>query len=187
MKKNVLLLVIGILVMLPFGVKAYSIDITNDESSKSKCVKVADECTNGKCVSRCEIYIKDNTTPLTSAITIILKPDYDTLVISDITAADGFTYSGDTATAVFTPTDPLGVTATSFKLASYTVTYPEGTDCSMSIGLSTEEVVPVPTPDPVPNPPHTGVSLPVVVLIGALGISVITYAMTNKNKKMYKI
>ena len=188
MKKNILLLVIGVLVILPFSVKAYAIDITNDEAtSKTKCVTLQCDNGDGNCVNQCEIYIKDNTTGITDPITIVIKPDHNTEVISDITAADGFTFSGTADSAVFTPTSPLGITDTNFKLASYKVTYPRGTDCGLSIGFSTSEIKPVPTPTPTPEPPHTGVSLPVVVLVGALGLAVLSYAVTNKNKKMYKI
>ena len=187
MKKNILLLVIGVLVILPFSVRAYAIDISSDEAtSKTKCVTIQCDNGSGNCVNQCEIYIKDNTEGITDPINIVLKPKYTELVISDIVAADGFTFSGTASSAVFTPSSPLGVTDTSFKLASYKVTYPKGVDCSIDIGFTTEEVVPVPTPT-TPSQPNTGVSLPVVILASALGLAVISYSVTNKNKKMYKI
>ena len=185
MKKFIMLLVLGILVVLPIKVRGFAIDITNDKTSKTRCEE-SELCEDGDyCVSNCVIYIKDNTDGIVDPITLVIRPKLSTTEVSDITAADGFSFSGSASAAVFTPTSPVGVTDKEFKIASFKLTYPVGTDCSWSVGFTEEEIVEV--PKPTPNQPSTGVSLPVAILIGGAALAVITYTMTNKNKKMYKI
>ncbi len=179
MKKFFMLLVVGIL-LLPMAAKALSFEIDAREDSCTECTEPVD----GVCTTICTIYIKNNTGGL-GEIKLEIVPASG-VTISDVTTFEGWTYSGTLNNAVFQSLLP--VDESSFALATFKQTFSSSIeDCSPTIRLEDGKEYPIPTPEPTPEPPHTGVSLPVVILLGGAVLAITLYTITNKNKKMYKI
>ena len=81
-----------------------------------------------------------------------------------------------------------GVIDESFLLANVTLTYAKGVDCTLLMSFEGTNITITQEQEQTQEPqPNTGVSLPVVVLIGGAACAVLLYSITNKNKKMYKI
>ena len=177
MKRFISLLVIGVLLLLPIGAKALSFGI---EGSCGEC----DEATEGICTTTCTIIVNNNTGDL-GEVKVKITPATG-VTISEVTAASGWTYSGTIDEAYFQALLP--VSESKFTLATFKQTFSKSIqDCSPTIELEDGKTYIVPTPEPKPDQPNTGVSLPMVILIGGAAVAVVLYSVTNKNKKMYKI
>lgn len=180
MKKFISLLVLGVLLLVPIGAKALSFEIDVREDSCTECTEPVD----GVCTTICTIAIKNNSGDLGEVKLQIIPATGVT--ISEVTAANGWTYSGTISDATFQSLLPVSDSA--FTLATFKQTFSSSVeDCSPTIRLEDGKEYQIPTPEPTPNPPHTGVSLPVVILIGGVVVAITLYTITNKNKKMYKI
>ena len=179
MKKFIMLLVLGVLMFLPMRAMALSFAIDEDKLSCTDCEETGDQC-----VTICTVAIKDSTETLEEIVLSIVPATGVT--ISDITPFGNWTFSGSYSSATFT--NLLGETNSAFTLFTFKQTFDKSiTDCSPMIRLVDGKEYIVPVPEPTEEPAKTGVSLPVVILVGGAVLAITLYTITNKNKKMYKI
>ena len=180
MKKSLFyVLAICAMFILPFSVKAAELGVSCEKSCPTE---------NGKCEQTCKINITGNKESFTLLVpTLTLTGDADKVTVKSVSGADGWTASqtrnGNTVTFNFIAT--TAVTASDFTLGTFVLELEDASvNCSGTFKLSDAEVeITTTTTETV----STGTTLPLVILACGAGIAVITYIVSNKNKRLYKI
>lgn len=180
MKKILTVIALSIVLLLPLGVNAAStgkIELPCDKSCPNEAT--------GKCEATCKIKISGNTGSLNEFKGTIQFVG-EGVTIKSVTAADGWTNLGGTSTDLSFLAAPE-VSAASFEVATIVLEIEDAaTNCSLklvnpSVGTTVETEIKQTTTV------KTGATLPIAVVVCGIGAAGVIYALTRKNKKMYKI
>lgn len=181
MKKLISIILLSMVLVLPLGAKAVSMDIQGECQKPKACV---DE---KACISTCTIKIKNNnSTNLESFTGTVTAKQENGVTIEKVTAGSdwniGPVVTGNrSASFTLTPkTTPF--TKSESQLVTVEVKHAKDVDCSIELTqgdttITIEETTQV----------KTGASLPIAIIAGGLGVALVIYASTKKSKKLYKI
>ncbi len=188
MKKYLLMLVFVMMLAMPMMVSAANKVIIEDE--------VAKEGTDGKWYTRTAVYLdveEGATKTVTKSEGLMGTLTEVGEGVDDITVEDSenfvLTYNETTKTVDFELAASKGASydMTGKVLLGYITThYDQGVDkadCGYKITIGDASG----THDPDPENPETGVSLPIIVLGGALVVGLGALVLTKNKTKMYKI
>ena len=181
-KKLLSILVIGVLAI------AFPLKASAAPSITGSCEKDETNCPDDVCQSVCTIRITGNDTTLqTFEGDLVFTPSDGGQIVS-VTPGDEWTnLSGNDAHINFIAANGTGVTSSDFTLATVVLNVDKDiTGCTLrlqnpSVGTPTEIEVEVTTEV------ETGATLPIAILICGIAAGAIIYAVTKKNKKLYKI
>lgn len=178
MKKFLSIVALSMLLLIPLGAKAMTIQPIG--SSCEKDTECPDD--DGYCYATCGVKITGNTTSL-NAIEWQINVPTGVEVVEVNATPTGATVASGTSTSVNilfgTP-----ITDSEFNLATYRIKYTKDVDCSHTIslnGVTTNMTVETTTTV------STGASLPIVIIACGVAAVGVIYIATKKNKKMYKI
>ncbi len=180
MKKLFSIILLSMVLVLPLGAKAVSMDVDGECQKAQKCAN------ENACISTCTIRIKNNNATLDKFDAIVSAKQENGVTIEKVTAgADwniGPVVTGNRE-AAFSLTAKNGpITKSEFQLVTVEVKHAKNVDCSIElkgaeIDVTIEETTQV----------KTGASLPVAIIAGGMGLALVIYAATKKSKKLYKI
>ena len=182
MKKLLSIFVFGIAIMvLPVGAKALELGFDCEKSCRNE--------ETGKCEQTCELYIDGNTSSMTTINpTFTITGDADKVSLGSLTAANDniiatASRNGDVISMEFLAT--TAITDKRFELGTLVLELEDNAvDCSGYFSLDgVEYEVEVDVTTEV----DTGATLPIAILACGAGAGVVIYAISRKNKKMYKI
>lgn len=170
-----LLVVLCVMVTLPMGVKAFSLD------TKNACEK---SCPNkdGRCTQTCKINIKDNNRSLTDMnITLKYGTGVSVKSVNPSTGWENVSTSNDKLS--FITNTPVSTKDFTIATVVFDVENAE-TDCTINVGIdnASYEI----TVDQTTQV-KTGASLPIAIIGCGAVAAVAIYLTTKKSKKMYKI
>ena len=179
MKKLLSILVIGIFVFLPLSVSAAKIEGTCEKN---------EDCPDDVCQSICTIRVTGNTSTIQEFEGDLVFTPADGGEIVEVQAGEDFTnLSGNDAHISFIAANGTGVTASSFTLAKVILNVDKDVvGCSLKLtnpSVGTEVKIDVEVTEEV----NTGATLPIAILACGVGAGAIIYAISRKNKKLYKI
>lgn len=172
MKKLLGILVLCAMFVLPMRAYAFDMPVDCEETCKND---------NDQCIKTCKLKITGNTTTLTKLDVKITVTEG--INILEVNPATGWINNGLISPISFENID--GTNASSFDLATivFDVTN-AGEDCLIEFQLNdvTKKIRKQKT-----ETVNTGVSLPLVILLGGVALAGTVYVISRKSTKMYKI
>ena len=180
MKKLITLLCMGVIFVLPFSVKAEDVPGGKVHWECPPSCKVA----GNKCQTVCSLSISaDVDIEIDTIAGTIIKGD--DIVQTKVEPAKGWEYVPlDGNDITFTANPPMK--GKSMNVAKITFEYPRDIeDCS--INFRAEMYGDAKTDLPKDDPAPTGASLPIVLLVSAVGVAGVLYFVSKKNTKMHRI
>ncbi len=169
--------VLGVLLLMPSALAATKVKFECDKN----CTVDAD----GMCTKTCTFGLTGNTEAITEFEADIKLTPADKVQFKELKLNDGWTSISDDNLKIHL-LSLESVSDADINFGSFTVTMPQDTvGCSISFtpkGLTAVEQTLTPE-----KQPSTGVTLPIIVLTCGLGVAFVTYYITKKNTKMFKI
>lgn len=183
MKRLITLFCMGVVVLMPFVVKAADTDVPGGEVIWD-CPKSCKVNGKDKCQTTCSLAVKANVDISIDTITGTITKNSD-VVQTNVEVADGWKYNslGDNVTFTANPAK----VGKKIDVAKITFEYDRDIkDCSITFTSEVngdESSVDLPTDNNAP----TGASLPIILLLSAVGVAGVLYFVSKKNTKMHRI